>query len=207
MPCSDRSPAVAPSWISSTVVGLGHALHPALSDLPIGFWAAVPVLDALGDEGGAMAVTAGGCLAAIVTAATGAADWTVSHGREKRLGLLHGLVNGGGLALQAGSLAARLAGGRRAGRLLSLTGLGASTAAALVGGELVFGRGLMVDHTAWTAGPAEWTRVLDGGALAEGATQAVDLAGRKVLLARVGGRVCEDTCSHAGGQLSEGAVT
>jgi nitrite reductase/ring-hydroxylating ferredoxin subunit len=187
---------------------LGHALHPVLSDLPIGFWVAVPLLDAIGDDGGAAALTAAGCAAAVATAATGTADWTVSDGREKRLGLLHGLVNAAGLALQVGSLAARARGRRRAGRLLTFTGLGVSTAAAFVGGELVFGRGLMVDHTAWQAGPAEWTSVLDEATLREGHTHAVDVEGRKVLLARVDGAVCamEDACSHAGGPLAEGTV-
>ena len=187
---------------------LGHALHPVLSDLPIGFWAAVPLLDAIGDDGGAIALTAAGCAAAVVTAATGTADWTVSDGRERRLGLLHGLVNTAGLALQLGALAARSTGRRGAGRLLSFTGLGVSSAAAFIGGELVFGRGLMVDHDAWKAGPSDWTAVADAAALDEGHTRAVDLEGRKVLLARVDGVVCamEDACSHNGGPLSEGTV-
>jgi nitrite reductase/ring-hydroxylating ferredoxin subunit len=187
---------------------IGHALHPALSDLPIGFWAAVPVLDAAGDDGGAMALTAAGCVAAGAAAVTGTADWTVSHGREKRLGLLHGVVNAAGLVLQIGSLAARLGRRTRAARVLSLAGLGTSTAAAFVGGELVFGRGLMVDHNAWTAGPAQWTPVLDDSALAEGATQSVEVEGRRVLVTRIDGRLSamEDACTHAGGPLSEGTI-
>lgn len=188
---------------------LGHALHPVLSDLPIGFWAAVPVLDAAGDEAGATLLTAAGCASALAAAITGAADWTVTHGRERRLALLHGLVNSAGLALQLGALGARMAGGRRSGRLLSLAGLGVSSAAAYLGGELVFGRGLMVDHTAWTAGPAEWTPVLDEHTLGEGQTHAVQVEGRRVLLARVDGvlSAMEDACNHAGGPLSEGTVS
>jgi nitrite reductase/ring-hydroxylating ferredoxin subunit len=187
---------------------LGHALHPVLSDLPIGFWAAVPVLDAIGDDGGAIALTAAGCAAAVAAAATGTADWTVSDGRERRLGLLHGLANTAGLALQLGALAARSTGRRGAGRLLSLSGLGVSSAAAYIGGELVFGRALMVDHDAWKAGPSDWTAVADAEALDDGHTKAVELDGRKVLLARVDGAVCamEDACSHNGGPLSEGTV-
>lgn len=187
---------------------LGHALHPVLSDLPIGFWAAVPVLDVAGEETAAAVLTGAGCVASALTAATGVADWTVTDGREKRLGLLHGLANAGGLVLQLGALGTRLAGRRTAGRVLSLAGLGVSSAAAYFGGELVFGRGLMVDHTAWIAGPADWTAVLDDAALAEGTVHAVDVEGRKVLLARQGGRVSamEDACSHAGGPLSEGTV-
>lgn len=188
---------------------LGHALHPVLSDAPIGFWLGVPVLDAAGDDRGATLLTAAGCVSAVAAAATGAADWTVTHGRERRLALMHGLVNAAGLTLQLGALAARMRGSRGAGRWLSLAGLGVSSAAAYVGGELVFSRGLMVDHTAWTAGPSEWTPVLDESQLAEGQTQAVQVEGRQVLLARIDGevRALEDACSHAGGPLSEGTVS
>ncbi len=188
---------------------LGHALHPALSDLPVGVWAAIPLLDAAGDEAGATALTAAGCAVAVAVAATGTADWTVTDGREKRLGLLHGLVNSAALALQLGSLGTRLAGRHRAGRMLSLAGLGIAGGAAYLGGELVYGRGLMVDHTAWQAGPSDWTPVYDESALREGQAHAVDVEGRKVLLARIGGQVCamEDACTHAGGPLSEGTVS
>lgn len=187
---------------------LGHALHPVLSDLPIGFWAAVPVLDLIGDEGGAIALTAAGCAAAAATAATGTADWTTTDGRERRLGLVHGLVNSAALSLQLGALAARSVGRRRGGRMLSLAGIAVSGAAAFIGGELVFGRGLMVDHDAWLAGPTEWTSVANDATLDEGVAKAVDVQGRKVLVARVDGVVCamEDACSHAGGPLSEGSV-
>ena len=187
---------------------LGHALHPAISDLPLGMWAAVPVLDLAGDEGGATALTAAGCVAAVATAATGAADWTATHGRERRLALLHGMVNAAALAIELGALGARLSGRRGAGRALSLAGLGVGSAAAFVGGELVFGRGIMVDHTAWMAGPADWTAVLSSRELPDGAMRAVPVEGRQVLLARIDGvaRAMEDACTHAGGPLHEGTV-
>ena len=57
---------------------LGHPLHPALSDLPIGFWAGSALLDLTGGdpvpEGGldpAGLFTAAGIVAAVATAATG----------------------------------------------------------------------------------------------------------------------------------------
>ena len=187
---------------------LGHALHPALTDLPIGLWAGTVICDAVGEDTAAGVLGAAGCAAAVATAITGIADWTVSDGRERRLGLLHGLVNSAGLALELTALGARVAGRRGAARRLSVTGLGVGAAAAWVGGELVFGRGLRVDHTAWTAGPQEWTAVLDAGELAEGAIRGVSVEGRQVLLHRSQGTVhaMEDACSHAGGPLCEGEV-
>jgi nitrite reductase/ring-hydroxylating ferredoxin subunit len=187
---------------------LGHALHPVLSDVPLGMWGSVPLLDVIGDDTGAAVLTAGGCIAALATVATGAADWSVTVGRNRRLGLVHGLANSAALGLQLGALAARVRGRTGRGRLLSAAGLAASLGAAYLGGELVFGRGLMVDHTAWTSGPSEWTDVADDASVTEGALTAVDVDDRKVLLTRLDGKVCalENRCSHEGGPLSEGTI-
>jgi nitrite reductase/ring-hydroxylating ferredoxin subunit len=187
---------------------LGHALHPVLSDAPLGLWGSVPLLDLIGDERGATALTAAGCVAAVATAVTGAADWSVTVGRDRRLALVHGLANTGVLMLQLGALAARLGGRRRTGQLLSVAGLGGSMGAAFLGGELVFGRALMVDHTATLAGPDKWTDAVADEDVAEGSKQAVDVDGRKVFITRVDGTVhaMENTCSHAGGPLDEGSI-
>jgi nitrite reductase/ring-hydroxylating ferredoxin subunit len=187
---------------------IGHALHPALSDLPLGLWSGAALLDLFDDDRGATLMTAAGCVSAVATATTGVADWSVTAGRDRRLALVHGLANSAVLGMQFGALAARMRGRRRLGQVLSASGLGAGMAAAYVGGELVFGRGLMVDHLAFTVGPTKWTPVLADGDLSEGAMQAVDVEGRKVLLARVDGLVCaiENTCSHAGGPLCEGSI-
>jgi nitrite reductase/ring-hydroxylating ferredoxin subunit len=185
---------------------LGHALHPAISDLPIGMWSGVPLLDVLGDDRGATMLTAAGCVAAGATALTGTADWSTTVGRDRRLGMVHGLANSTALLIQLGALTARMRGRRRTGQILSLVGVSASGAAAFLGGELVFGRGLAVDHTAWRFGPSKWTPVIADADLGESAMQAVEVEGRQVLLARVDGAVCamENTCSHAGGPLAEG---
>lgn len=187
---------------------LGHALHPVLSDVPLGMWGSVALLDLIGDETGATVLTAGGCLAAFATVASGAADWSTTVGRDRRLGLVHGLANTAVLGLQLGALGARATGRTRRGRFLSAAGLAGALAAAYFGGELVFGRGVAIDHTAWISGPSKWTDVADDADVTEGALTAVDVEGRKVLLTRVSGKVCalENTCNHAGGPLNEGTV-
>jgi nitrite reductase/ring-hydroxylating ferredoxin subunit len=186
----------------------GHALHPALSDLPIGFFTGAALVDVAGRGVAAGVLSTAGIASSVATAATGVADWTGTHGRERRLALLHGMVNTVALGLQVGSLLARMGGSRKRARRLSLASLGVTMGAAYLGGELVFGRGVMVDHNAWTAGPSEWTPVLDSGALAEGAARGADCEGRRVLLHRSGGDVhaLEDACAHAGGPLHEGEV-
>ncbi len=194
----------------------GHALHPALSDLPIGFWSATVVLDTLGQDeaangsrmGPAGTLSAAGMVAAVATAATGVADWTVSDGEDRRVGLFHGLLNGAALALQGASLAARLSGHRGPAKVLGMGSMAVTTAAAFVGGHLVMGRGAMVNRVADNTGPTRWVRAMDEADLADGATAGVEVDGRKVLLFREGETVhaIDDVCSHAGALLSRGDV-
>ncbi len=188
---------------------LGHALHPVLTDLPIGFWSGSLLLDLVGAGKSAGVLSAAGSAAAVATAVTGVTDWTAIDGRERRLGLLHGLLNLAGLGFQLASLGARLKRRRLRAVALSATGLTISSAAAWLGGELVFGRGITVNHDAWLAGPEHWTPVLPEAELGDGATRKVEVGGRAVLLYREGARVfaMENTCTHAGGPLDEGEVT
>jgi nitrite reductase/ring-hydroxylating ferredoxin subunit/uncharacterized membrane protein len=195
----------------------GHALHPALSDLPIGFWSSSLLLDAVGDGSGsgdgrrmdaAATLSAAGMAAAVATAVTGVADWTVSDGEDRRVGLFHGLLNGAALALQGASLAARLTGRRGPARGLGAASMAVTTAAAFVGGHLVQGRGAMVNRVAANTGPTRWVRAVSLDDLAEREPMGVDVEGRKVLLYRDGEQVyaIDDLCSHAGALLSRGQV-
>lgn len=183
---------------------LGHALHPVLTDLPIGFWTSALVLDLVGARRSSRVMNACGCVSALGAAATGLADWTVTDGRDRRLGLFHGLLNAGGLTCQLAALTAR--GSRR--RRLSWAGWTISAAAAYVGGELVFARGLMVDRNAWIAGPREWTAVMPESDLPEGEMKPAEVEGRTVLLCRERRRLSalEAHCGHAGGPLQEGTL-
>ena len=66
---------------------LGHAVHPVLTDLPIGFWTSAFTLDLIGgrrNRAAAQLLVGLGVLAAIPTAASGAADWSDTAGKETR---------------------------------------------------------------------------------------------------------------------------
>jgi nitrite reductase/ring-hydroxylating ferredoxin subunit/uncharacterized membrane protein len=196
----------------------GHALHPALSDLPIGFWSGSLLLDMVGrndpdtatngklDAAGTL--SAAGLAAAVATAVTGVADWTVSDGEDRRVGLFHGVLNGAATALQGASLAARLAGHRSSARTLGMASMAVTAAAGFVGGHLVQGRGAMVNRVASHTGPTRWVKAVAVDELPERAAMGVDVEGRKVLLYREGENVyaIDDVCSHAGGLLSRGLV-
>ena len=193
----------------------GHPLHPALSDLPIGLWAGVVVLDAT-DRGSAPQrgfdaagmLSAAGILAAGVTALTGLSDWTVSNDQDRRLGLFHGLLNTAALGLQGASLGTRMAGHRRAARALGAAGLTVTAAAGYLGGHLVFTKGVMVNRVAWAIGPRRWTRALPEADLPDDSPTAVEAEGRQIMLYRHRGRLyaIDNICSHAGGLLSRGPV-
>ncbi|NUS49432.1 MAG: hypothetical protein HOQ22_00120, partial [Nocardioidaceae bacterium] len=66
---------------------LGHALHPVLTDLPIGFWASAVTLDLVGGRdarGAAQRLVGLGLLTWLPTAVTGWAQWAATEKREQR---------------------------------------------------------------------------------------------------------------------------
>ncbi|HLV60978.1 MAG TPA: DUF2231 domain-containing protein [Fredinandcohnia sp.] len=134
---------------------LGHPLHPALTDLPIGAWTAGLVFD-LASLGGsrelaraAQASVAVGVVGAIGAAVTGLADWSETEGKAQRVGVVHAALNAVGLGLQIASLAQRRS-GRGSGRLLSALGCACAFASAYLGGKLVYrlGTGVKVSQRA-----------------------------------------------------------
>jgi nitrite reductase/ring-hydroxylating ferredoxin subunit/uncharacterized membrane protein len=194
---------------------VGHPLHPALSDLPIGLWTSALVLDAT-DRGeparrgldAAGTLSAAGLIAAVPTALTGLSDWTVSNDQDRRVGLFHGLVNLVALGLQGASLGTRISGHRGTARALGAASLAVTASAAYLGGHLVFTRGVMVSRVAWATGPRRWTRALPESDVPPDTPTAVEAEGRQVLLYRHGDSLyaLDNICSHAGGLLSRGTV-
>ncbi len=194
---------------------VGHPLHPALSDLPIGLWAGVVVLDATdrdpaprGGIDAAGLLSAAGILAAGATALTGLTDWTVSDDQDRRVGLFHGLLNTLGVGLQGASLGTRMAGHQGTARALGVASLTVTAAAGYLGGHLVFTRGVMVSRVAWAIGPRRWTRALQEADLPDDSPTGVEAEGRQIMLYRHQGRLyaIDNICSHAGGLLSRGPV-
>ena len=195
---------------------LGHPLHPALSDLPIGLWAGSLLLDVIDRDPAPRRAgsTRQACSArpassaAVATAATGVVDWTVSDDEDRRLGLFHGVLNTAALGLQGLSLAARLTGHRRTARGLGAASLGVTGAAAYLGGHLVFAKAVMVSRVAGADGPRRWVRVVEEAALPDDVPTGVQADGRQILLYSHDGTLyaLDNLCSHAAGLLSRGTV-
>jgi uncharacterized membrane protein len=128
---------------------LGHSVHAALTDIPLGSWTAGLVLDALSTRDrryrrAADVVHTIGLAGSLGSALTGLADWTYLRGDAKRLGFVHGVLNVLVAGLFGGSLLARANGRRKAGVALSGVGYGLALCTAWLGGELTYGEGANV---------------------------------------------------------------
>jgi uncharacterized membrane protein len=126
---------------------LGHPLHPALVAVPIGAWGSATLFDLLGDDAGARRLTAIGCLAALPTALAGGTDWLSTGGEQRRVGIVHAVLNDAALTCYTLSWLARRRGARRRGLVLSLAGGGLLGAGAWLGGHLAYSLGVGVDTT------------------------------------------------------------
>ena len=89
-----------------------------------------------------------------------------------------------------------------------MLGYAVSNAAAYLGGHLVFGEQIGVNHAAAQEMPKEFVPVMADAELHEGEMKRVDAKGVPVLLVRREGQVCAlaHTCSHLGGPLCEGKL-
>jgi nitrite reductase/ring-hydroxylating ferredoxin subunit len=191
---------------------LGTPLHPVITDVPIGSWTALAVLDSVGGDSKGMRRAADGTLAfgiagAVAAAATGMGDARYLRGPGRRLAMAHALLNSAALGLNVASLALRAAGRRRVGKAASFGALGVAGVSAHLGGHLSFGLGLRVNQAPPGAGPADFVPALGVAELQGDALREVTVDGEAVLLSRVGGRVCaiHGRCTHMGGPLAEGA--
>jgi uncharacterized membrane protein len=122
---------------------LGHALHPVLSDVPIGSWTSSVILDLFGGaaaQSGADLLIGVGLAAALPTAVSGWTDWSRTERTQQRVGLVHAATNISAVVLFTASLHARRRGRRHVGKLLSLAGAGSMGAAAYLGGHMSFAR-------------------------------------------------------------------
>lgn len=122
---------------------LGHPLHPALTDLPIGFFTSSFVLDLLGGRRTRRASAAFvglGLASAVPTIASGLVEFKKIEGKVKRdTAAVHFVANGIGTLLYALSFSARLKGKRGRGVLFGLVAAAALTVGGYLGGELAFG--------------------------------------------------------------------
>ena len=197
-------------------VWLGHPLHPAITDVPVGSWTVAAALDLLeirGDsryQAGADAAVMLGLLSSVPAALSGLTDWSDTHGKPQRVGALHGLLNIGAAALYAASYAARKSEKRGLGRLLGFVGFGLVLSSAYLGGELSYSQKIGVNHAPDAEGelPKEFTAAIKESELMQGKPAKVTIEGTDFFILKNGMTIyaMAENCSHLSGPLSEGRV-
>jgi uncharacterized membrane protein len=146
--------AVRPDWVVTgwgrELLGgtwLGHALHPLLTDFPLGCWSSASLLDLLGGgryAGAARRLVGLGLIASLPTAAAGLSDWSRLEKRDRRVGLVHAQLNTLALVLYGASYLARRR--RGGGVVLGVLGGLAATASGYLGGHLTTTRAVTRDN-------------------------------------------------------------
>ena len=191
---------------------IGHALHPLLTDVPIGTWTSATMLDLFGGRASrpaAQKLVGVGLAAAGPTAWAGWADWADTEpGNDpvRRVGMAHAIANGTAAALYGASFAARRRGAHTSGVLLGLAGAGAMAAGGWMGGDLVLARGVGVNETLFDEDPSDWTPVLDASMLVDDRPTRAMAGERPLLIVRRNGTLhaLANRCAHRGGPLDEG---
>lgn len=190
---------------------LGHSLHAALTDVPIGVFTLALIFDSLDLRGPADVAIAFGLLAMTAAAIAGLADYTDTDDRPRMVATLHATLMSVALVVYAVSFALRLDDGgadRLVPILLSVVGYVVITAGAWVGGEVVYALGNMVNRHAWRFGDkTEWLKI-NVTAVPEGVLTKAKAGTHSVVLVRQGESILcmHDICAHAGGPLSAGRI-
>jgi nitrite reductase/ring-hydroxylating ferredoxin subunit len=189
-------------------VWLGHPLHPALAQVPLGAWLSATVLDAWPDSDQASRrLVLLGLAAAGPAALAGAVDWAEQHEQQMRVGTVHAMANTAAVALYAASLRARARGSARALRLAGLTAAGAG---GLLGGHISFrlaGGANQAEPVPHLVEPG-WHPLLPAGGLVDRRPVRAMLGEVPVVVIRDGRQVhvLADRCSHMSGRLSQGTL-
>ena len=147
----------------------GHALHPMLTDFPLGAWMSASLLDIVGGRsarGPSRRLIGFGLLAAMPTAAAGLAEWQATHGAARRVGVVHAGVNGTATVLYGLSWLARRRGRHAVGAVLGVGGGVVATAGGYLGGHLSLVRNVGTADPALVSGDFEVSNPpdrVDGG--------------------------------------------
>jgi len=205
-------------WLKNLSHGtwIGHPLHPALTDVPVGAWIGTLVLDILWLATNRPSATATasnvllivGLAGAVLSVFSGTIDWNDTYGKERRVGITHGIINTLATLVYVAALVLRLTGGQFSGFIVSTVGLVILLLGAYLGGEMVFGKGTQVNHTAWQESPEDFVVVAEESAIEEGKLHRAQANGMPVVLVRLKGSISAiaATCTHAGGPLDEGTL-
>ncbi|MEV0145143.1 MULTISPECIES: Rieske 2Fe-2S domain-containing protein [unclassified Nonomuraea] len=192
-------------------VPTGKPLHPPMATVSLGCWASAGVLDLTTiDPRAARLLLAVGIGNALPTAAAGLTDWSSLHREQQRVGFVHMLSNVTALGLFTASLATRLSGRERAGRMLSWAGLGVGSIGAYLGGHMAYRQAAGANHAPQVAHlvPLGWHDLCRLSDLPDGRPVARRLGYIQLFVLRQGEgvTVLADRCPHLAGPLHQGRL-
>ncbi|WP_231925224.1 Rieske 2Fe-2S domain-containing protein [Micromonospora purpureochromogenes] len=192
-------------------VWLGHPLHPAMVQVPVGAWISAAVLDLLpGQRRAATTLVGLGTVSALPAAVAGLNDWAALARDQRRVGLVHAASNSVALVFYAGSLAARMRGRHGMGRALAYLGLSAASTGAYIGGHLAYKQGAQVNQSISELHRMtdEWKAIADLATLPQRELITREVDDVSVILYRHGDDVTVmlERCPHQSGPLGEGEV-
>jgi nitrite reductase/ring-hydroxylating ferredoxin subunit len=197
---------------------LGHSVHAVLTDVVVGGATVAVVLDLLrvilsveGLDDATTWVVAVVWLAGISAIVTGLTDFKdTKTGDERNITGLHGLINIVAWLAFSLSLVQRLGGNHDAAFWPFIIGYAIVSLGAYIGGHVVFKYGYMVNFNAFQKGrrAKEFTPLVPLADLPENTPTKVSLGPTALVVVRRGDVVhaLKETCSHAGGPLSEGQL-
>ncbi len=191
---------------------LGHPTHAATTDIPIGALTATIVLDLLNYRAAADATLVLGIIFLLLSAVTGAADYTDTDGTALVRATLHSVLMVVALVIYLVSLLVRSGdpADRSVAVISSIVAYVVLTAGAYVGGDVVYSLGNMVDRHAFGGRGTKWQAldITDMAALPEGQPVRAKAGANKLLLVRYGETIhaMHEVCAHAGGPLAEGRI-
>ncbi|WP_343708577.1 Rieske 2Fe-2S domain-containing protein [Mycobacterium sp.] len=202
-------------------VWLGHPVHPPLASLTSGAIGTTVALDALSVLPGrpatelidasrfARRALGLGILANLGSAVTGVTDWQHTHEEDRRIGLVHGVLNVFATCLYLASWWQRYRGRHLRGIAISTLGYGITAGSSYLGGVLVFDSGIGVDRSGARLRSKEWTPVLALDSLQDGKPQRVEVEGVGLVVCRTGdGKVSAfgEYCPHLAAPMADGWV-
>jgi nitrite reductase/ring-hydroxylating ferredoxin subunit len=191
---------------------LGHPVHSAATDLPVGALTVSIVLELVGQHTAADIALVVAVVSIAGSIVTGLADYTDADGTARTRATVHATVMLVSQVLFVVSLLIR--GGTPSDRslptILVLVGFVTISLGAAIGGDLVFLIGTNVNRHAWRGAGAKWL-ALDLGDLPdipEGGPTKVKAGANTLILVRAGDTIqaLHETCAHAGGPLAEGTI-
>jgi nitrite reductase/ring-hydroxylating ferredoxin subunit/uncharacterized membrane protein len=196
---------------------LGHPLHGAVTDIPIGLLLGSVVLDLVGQPTAADLTLLGAILFMLAAAVSGLADYSDTDGTPRTRATLHATLMTVALVVLVISAILRATAGTGGDRtvpiVLSIVGFLIVTAGAFVGGDVVYVFGNMVSRHAFRGAGTKWIRldtgdVTDLAQLAEATPTKMRAGINDLAVVRIGDtvHVMHAVCAHAGGPLDKGAV-